>query len=307
MKLKLMGIAFGILALCFVAIWRLASLGEAVREVVLGFAASLAGTIFAIAFLERYLERLLHRSSFRQTMGAAAAFWDVPRPQKKWTILFKGTPAIERDPQLRLSFPTLRAFLKISEVVKGLHGEVPVELRNADEVEDWPALMAGNVVLLGGYAKFPGLPGLHALLRLPLVQKPGPAGPVVEVQAQGGTVQELTTHVSGAAVTRDYAIVVRLVDPAAEASLLIFSGGEGVGTACAVAAMTIAKHVDGLQFASEVNYAVATADGLIRGEYSARSSSLAVSNVGSRMLTEKELAEVRVFLQTGGLAALRAD
>jgi hypothetical protein len=301
MKLKLMGIAFAILALCFVAIWWLAGLAEAVRDVVLGFAASLAGTILAIAFLERYLENLLHRSSYRQTMGAAAAFWDVPRPQKKWTFLFKGTPAIERDPQLRLSLPTLRAFLKIGEVVKGLHGDVPVELRNADEVEDWPALMVENVVVLGGYAKFPGLPALHGLLDLPLSQKRSPVGPVVEVRADDGAVQELATQISGAAVTRDYAIVVRLVDPTAEASLLMFSGGEGVGTACAVAAMAVAKHVDGLDFASQASHAVVTADGLIRGEFNAKSSSLAVSNIGGRTLTEKELTEVRVFLQKGGL------
>lgn len=298
-------IALGIVLLCFAWAWLIDDLKVAVSTIVLGFAVNLAATILAVAFLERYIENILQTATVRKKLGSAAAFWDVPRPGKRWTILFGGKAPVAGDPQLRLSYATFRSFIRINDAVRGLHGpQVDVELKHVSEVMDWSSLASENLVALGGIAKLAGLPSIFEAAGMSAVQKVAESGAVIELSGEDGQVRRLATVTAGSTVARDYALVTRWTDAKRGSCLITFSGGEGLGTEAAVSAMLDSRLIDSanFNFQHNFNHAVVAVDPLPHGDFDPMESKLELARAGSSELTAESLTWLRNFLSTGRMA-----
>lgn len=272
---------------------------------VIGFVINLAALVFASAFLERHIERILQTSAFRETLGTAAAFWEVPQPRKQWTVIIGGNLPADHDPHLRLSYSAFNSFIRINDALRGLYGDrVQVTLKHVSEIADWNAVAGENLIILGGIFNIPGLPSLTRLLGIPFEQRSLPDRTVyIAVHGPYAEPPRLETLKDGPWVNMDHALIVRLIDYQRGSALLIFAGGESVGTEAAVTSMldpdlTKSREFD---FSYSLNCTVATVDELQKGKMTPEVSRIILSHTKATRLAPETISAVRQFMRNGRL------
>ncbi|MBV9563012.1 MAG: hypothetical protein JOY90_21600, partial [Bradyrhizobium sp.] len=258
------GFAF-LLAACFAAVWLLydqqhaAGMQDGIRQaltaVVIGFAVNLAAAGYAVLFGVSRLELRLQRAGNIREFGPVVDFWTVPSPGKPWFILFGGQQTNDlKDSEFRVSFSTVFAFARISEIIKQLYGmETLIVLKCIRDIDDWDLVSSSNVVLLGGVVSIPKMSDVFGLLPLHARQEIRRGARQI-VLSDGYASTVFLPKLINNLVVEDHALVTRTINPHNRSSLFTISGCRGAGTGAAAMAITSKAHFNASGFSKGASF-----------------------------------------------------
>lgn len=242
---------------------------QAIATVVVGFFVNASAALFAVLIGLSRLETLLLRMSNVRKFGPVAEFWTVPSTGKPWFVLFGGRQSSDPgDPELRVSFSTVFAFSRISEVIKQLYGpDTVISLKCIRDIDDWGFVSTSNVVVLGGVVSIPKMMDVFELL--PLSARQELCGGIRQIVISDEFARTcLPSKVENNLVVEDHALVTRTINLHNQSSLFTVSGGCGVGTGAATLAVTSMGHFNTTGFSRKASFneVVVSAKDIIGGQ-----------------------------------------
>lgn len=224
----------------FAYVFWLRNVSEAMIVIVIGFLINFVTPIFAVVVGVHDLERRLRRIEATRGLGRIVDFWTVPAPRKPWIVLSGGRLFAPNDPEVRVSFSTVYAFSQIEQTLHRIYGhEINISFNTLADIGSL-SLSACNVVLLGGIEKIPAVKGILEIVPKGAIQtlKSDGTREITISDTYSDAKMNLVSQYDGSYVSRDHAIVMKIVDKRNEFSLFTFSGGWGAGTVSGVLAMT---------------------------------------------------------------------